>query len=86
MNAGTRRKSTIRSPRNNPNTELTNPQKPGDHSLYRPLYFPGDLKVFNLDDRVLLKNLLSLTLSSQAGPELELARSQRQSLESVDVA
>lgn len=85
MSAGTLRKSTIKSPRNDPAPQLTNHQKSGDHSIYRPLYFPGDLKVLKLDNRVLLKNLPSLTLTAQAGPGLELARSQRQSLESVDV-
>jgi hypothetical protein len=58
---------------------------PGNDSLNHPLYFPGNLKVRNLDNRVLLKNLPSLTLSSQAGPGLELARSQQQSSESADV-
>ena len=86
MNAGTLRKSTTRSPRNNPAAELTNPQKPSDRSIYYLLYFPGDLKVLSLVNRVLPKKLLSLTLTSQAGPGLELARSQQQSLESADVA
>jgi len=86
MNAGTRRKLTIRSPRDDPAQQLTNRQLLGNHFLNHPLYFPGDLKVVNLGNRVILKNLPSLTLTAQAGPGSELARSRRQSLESVDVA
>jgi hypothetical protein len=86
MNAGIQKKSIVKSLRNDPAPQLTNPQIPGALFPLLSSVFPRRLENPNFGNRVLLENLPSLTLTAQAGPGLELARSRRQSLESVDAA